>query len=380
MAFGQSPLEDLGSMTDLEFWSGRKVTLTGHTGFKGSWLASWLQRLGAHVTGYALPPQTMPSLFTALELKETVETQYGDIRDVEKLRKWLAFWRPEIVIHLAAQALVAVGYSSPLETYSTNVMGTANLLEVIRGVDSVRSVVIVTSDKCYEDPDSGRPLTESDALGGHDPYASSKACCEILTSSYRRSFYSSATDPGTRPGIATARAGNTLGGGDWAPYRLMPDLVRAFQSGGAAKIRSPQGIRPWQHVLEPLWGYLMLGQHLFEEPPVFSEAWNFGPPKESLQTVAHIADLAARYWGSEARWYTDADSLLSEAPTLRLDSTKARTRMGWSSQWSVAEAVRRSVECYKAHQSAPDSRHVLAAVERDISDYELSLRRAGPLL
>lgn len=335
-----------------EFWSGRRVLITGHTGFKGAWLATWLRELGAVVLGYALAPPSTPSLFERARVGELVEHVEGDVRDLKHVRE--AFWKgqPEIVFHLAAQSLVRVSYESPVETFSTNVMGTVNVLEAAARQRGVRAVVIVTSDKCYENREWPWPYRECDRLGGHDPYSASKACAELITASYR-----SALAGADGPRIASVRAGNVIGGGDWARDRLVPDLVMAAAQKSVAVIRNPASVRPWQHVTEPLWGYLTLAEALFtrrsqQEPG----AWNFGPSPESVQPVATVADTICRLWGGGAEWKHDSSVQPHEARTLTLDSSKARLQLGWSARLELRAALGWTVDWYKSVFDGRDAR------------------------
>jgi CDP-glucose 4,6-dehydratase len=326
-----------------DFWRGRRVFMTGHSGFKGSWLAAWLTRLGAKTTGYALATEAEPSGVTSI---------VGDVRDADSLREALAVSQAEIVFHLAAQSLVRESYANPVETYSTNVMGTVHLLECIREAKHVRAVVVVTSDKCYDNREWPWPYRENDPLGGRDPYSSSKACQELVASAYRQSF------PGAA--IATARAGNVIGGGDRARDRLVPDLMRAFARGEAAVIRNPAAIRPWQHVLEPLHGYLVLAEELCGGDG-FADAWNFGPSDRDVRPVGWIADALAERWGEGARWQQDEGAHPHEAMTLKLDSSRARTLMHWLPRLSLPEALDWIVEWHR-HD---DARSItLAQIER----------------
>ena len=304
------------------FWRNKQVLVTGHTGFKGGWLALWLQKLGAHVAGYALPPLSQPNLFIAAEIAAGMESFRGDVRDLASIQSVIRRFEPEIVFHLAAQPLVRQSYEQPVETFATNVLGTINLLEAVRPVDTVRAVVVVTSDKCYEQ--GQRPCRESDILGGHDPYSASKGCAELATSAYRRSFLA---ERGI--GVATVRAGNVIGGGDWAADRILPDAVRAIERGLPLAVHHPHAVRPWQHVLEPLAGYLLLAERLHADPQRWASAWNFGPSAEECFTVAELLDLLFERWG-DGRWVSHPDARqLHETATLRLDATKARKRLGW---------------------------------------------------
>lgn len=324
------------------FWRGKRVFLTGHTGFKGSWLALWLQQLGAQVTGYALPPATTPSLFELAGVAKHMHSILEDIRNPAALQQALETARPEIILHLAAQALVSDGYTDPVGTYATNVMGTINLLEQARQLSDVRAIVIVTTDKCYENLESTHAYVESDALGGHDPYSSSKACTEIVAASWRRSFFTSG-----QAAIATARAGNVIGGGDWAPHRLVPDLLQAFTKGEDARLRNGQAVRPWQHVLEPLAGYLILAEQLWDDSSRAC-AWNFGPELEDCVSVAELAELLGRLWPGGGRHTIQASSLPHEAGLLRLDASRAKQLLGWKPQWHLEEALRQTVEWHQA--------------------------------
>ena len=349
----------------------KRVFLTGHTGFKGGWLALWLQRLGAEVTGYSLESPTNPSLFEVARVASGLGSIHGDIRDLPRLQQALSEARPEIVFHLAAQALVREGYRHPAETYATNVMGTLNLLEAVRHTPGVRAVVIVTSDKCYENREWVWGYREDEPLGGRDPYSNSKGCAELITRAYRDSYFNSANQPGHVAAIASARAGNVIGGGDWAADRLVPDLLRAVQAGAPAVIRSPHAIRPWQHVLEPLSGYLRLAECLYTGGPEFAEAWNFGPSDEDTRPVQWVVERlieAAQAGGmTGARWQLDPNPQPHEANHLRLDCAKARTRLGWSPRWPLTEAIRRAVAWHQALLAGEDMRAWSLA---EITDYE----------
>ncbi|MBI2899901.1 MAG: CDP-glucose 4,6-dehydratase [Planctomycetes bacterium] len=323
-----------------EFWKGRRVFVTGHTGFKGGWLATWLHDLGSEVAGFALEPDTTPSFFRLCGLDRLVRSTLGDVRDSGVLDEALRQARPEIVFHLAAQALVRRSLRDPAGTFSTNVMGTAHLLDAVARVPGVRAVVVVTSDKCYEPRSLGRGFKEDDPLGGADPYSASKACAELVTAAYRRCIL-----PTT--GVATARAGNVIGGGDWSEDRLVPDAVRALQRGETLRLRNPHAVRPWQHVLEPLHGYLMLAEKLFGGEDRWSGGWNFGPDERSGVTVASLADLLVQCWGG-GRWEAQPDPLAHhETQTLVLDATKAAQLLGWRPRLSLEESVRLTVEWYR---------------------------------
>jgi CDP-glucose 4,6-dehydratase len=355
----QSALEEV--VMHGEFWKGKKVLVTGHTGFKGSWLALWLRSLGARVAGYALKPPTTPSLWALIEAKAGVASTIADIRDLAALSKALQAFQPDIVFHLAAQSLVHPSYDDPVGTYATNVMGTVHLLEAVRRSAGVRAVVNVTSDKCYENLETGQAYRESDPMGGRDPYSSSKGCAELVTTAYRASFLSS---PGA-PALASARAGNVIGGGDWAADRIVPDTVRAAVAGVPVQVRNPRAIRPWQHVLEPLAGYLQLAERLCGTPREFAEAWNFGPDEEDVVPVETVVSTMTRLWGTPASWVADPDAHAHEAHFLKLDGSKARTRLGWRSRLRLTAALEWTVEWYKKQAKGEDARTLtLAQIER----------------
>lgn len=346
-----------------EFWKGKRVFITGHTGFKGAWLSLWLQRLGAQVIGYALKPPTVPSLFEVALAGEGMTSIYGDVRDLEHLTTVAAQHRPEIVFHMAAQSLVRISYDEPVETYAVNVMGTVNLLEAVRRCKGVRVVVNVTSDKCYENRDLPRGYTEEDCMGGHDPYSSSKGCAELVTAAYRRSFFQNAGPDGAA--VASVRAGNVIGGGDWADYRLIPDIMKALMNGQTVKIRNPLSVRPWQHVLEPLHGYLCLAERLWADGPRHADGWNFGPADEDARPVSWIVEQAVALWGGAARWEQDGAPKPHEAHTLRLDSAKARTLLGWSSRLDLAEALQWTVQWYQRFQQDNSSARTITEEQID---------------
>lgn len=326
---------------DPSAWQGRRVLVTGHTGFKGGWLAIWLARLGARVAGYALDPPTQPSLFEVARVGDILEDHRGDIRDAAATRAAIAAFDPEVVFHLAAQPIVKEGYRAPVDTYATNVVGTASVLDGCRYAKSLRSIVVVTTDKCYENREWDRGYVETDALGGHDPYSNSKACAELVSDSFRRSFFASGT-----AGLATARAGNVIGGGDWAADRLIPDLVRSAQSGSEALIRNPGATRPWQHVLEPLHGYLLLAQVLLAGRREFAEAWNFGPGAGGDRPVADVVREIAGHWEGKLRWKLDASDHPHEAGKLMLDSSKAIGRLAWRPRLEFDQALRLTADWY----------------------------------
>lgn len=333
-----------------DFWRGKRVFLTGHTGFKGGWLSLCLQQAGAVVVGYALQPPTQPSLFEVAEVGAGMQSVTGDIRDGEALSSALTAAQPEIVFHLAAQALVAASYADPVETYATNVMGTVHLLEAVRRSPAVRVVINVTSDKCYENREWDWPYREADPLGGRDPYSSSKACAELVHAAYARSFFAVAPGRGAPPALASVRAGNVIGGGDWAADRLVPDAMRAFPAGRTLEVRSPAAIRPWQHVLEPLHGYMALAEQLWRRPEL-SGPWNFGPAEQDSASVAELLDALAACWSGAAAWRSVRAPGFAEAGQLRLDSSKARRQLGWRPAWSLAQALDAVVAWHKAHQA-----------------------------
>jgi len=343
MAQRFAAVEDLGM--NAEFWQGKRVLVTGHTGFKGSWLSLWLDALGAKVSGLALAPDTTPSLFVDLGLDSRIASTYGDIRERNVVENAFNDTQPEIVLHLAAQSLVRRSYREPLDSYATNVMGTANILDSIRRCPSVRSVVVITTDKVYENAESGTPFSEQEALGGYDPYSSSKACAEIVTASYRRSFLN---ERGVA--VASARAGNVIGGGDWSEDRLFPDIFRKLIFGRDLVIRNPDSIRPWQHVLDPLAGYLLLAERLVTDGDAFAEAWNFGPDENDARTVRDAIGELQKVWDEPVDWDLTNEPQPHEAATLTLDSSKARQRLGWTPRLDFADAVRFTGEWYREYK------------------------------
>ena len=348
-------------MVDQAFWHGKKVFLTGHTGFKGSWLTLWLQALGARVTGFALEPDTTPNLFTLGRVSDGIESIIGDIRDRALLAEAMKAASPDIVIHMAAQPLVRESYVTPVETYETNVMGTVHVLDAIRQVPGVRSVVIVTTDKCYENREWEWGYRENEAMGGYDPYSSSKGCAELVTSAYRNSFFNPATYAKHGVAVASGRAGNVIGGGDWAADRLIPDIMRAISRGETVNIRNPHAIRPWQHVLEPLSGYLILAERLYTDGPRFADAWNFGPNDSDAQQVQAIVERLTSEWGDGARWHLDGGEHPHEATFLKLDCSKARARLGWRPRWDLNHTLDSIVAWYKAAARNEDVKAVTLA-------------------
>jgi CDP-glucose 4,6-dehydratase len=345
------------------FWRDKKVLVTGHTGFKGSWLSLWLSRMGARVVGYALDPPTEPSLFALARVADSMRSIRGDVRDLEALRALVREEEPAILFHLAAQSLVRASYENPVETYSTNVIGTVNVLEAMRD-STVRAAVIVTSDKCYENKEWVWGYREADPLGGADPYSSSKACAELVSAAYRRSFFNQPD----APRIATARAGNVFGGGDWSSDRLIPDVMRAFMAGRKVSIRNPHAVRPWQHVIESLHGYLALAEHLLTNGREFADAWNFGPWDQDVRPVQWVVDRLAARWGDHAAWQIDERQQPHEATLLKLDSSKARQRLGITPRLNIDTALDWTVEWYRAYvDDGASSRRV---VEEQIERYE----------
>jgi CDP-glucose 4,6-dehydratase len=362
-------VEDLG--VNRAFWQGRRVLVTGHTGFKGSWLSLWLQSLGAKVSGLALPPPTSPSLFEVARVAEGMESRIADLRHASQALAAAQAADPEIVLHLAAQPLVRQSYADPVETYATNVMGTLHLLEAIRTLPRVRAVVIVTSDKCYENREWWWGYRETDPPGGFDPYSSSKGCVEILTAAYRNSYFHPSRYPEHKVAVATARAGNVIGGGDWAADRLIPDCVRAIEAGAPVHLRSPDAIRPWQHALDPLAGYLMLAERLCGDGAAFGEAWNFGPSDDDARPVREVVEELVRLWGGGARWEVDAAPQPHEATYLKLDCSKARMRLGWRPRWPLTAALEKVCSWHKAMAKGADMRDFTLA---QIREFESTVR------
>lgn len=344
-----------------EFWHGKRVLLTGHTGFKGSWLALWLRQLGAGVSGVALPPNTSPSLFELARVASGMDSYFCDIRDAEALARIVRNVQPDVVFHLSAQPLVRASYRDPLETFATNVMGTAHLLDAMRGLDSVRVTVMVTTDKVYRNNEWAYPYREDDTLGGHDPYSASKAASEIVIASYRDAFLAA-----QGVAVASARAGNVIGGGDWSEDRLIPDAVRAWQSGQPLEIRRPQAIRPWQHVLEPLAGYLTLAQTLWEQPEL-ADAYNFGPETYEAATVRQVVELACIAYGDGLVSFGDDNEGPHEAGCLALETAKARVVLGISPKWGLVETVNRTMAWYRAQHEGADVDNLC---ETEIAAYE----------
>jgi CDP-glucose 4,6-dehydratase len=359
-------------MLNQSFWKDRRVFLTGHTGFKGSWLSLWLSSLGAKVTGYALNPPTKPSLFEQAGVSRCIDSLCADIRDFPRLKSAIAEHRPEVVIHMAAQSVVRSGYQDPIETYSSNVMGTVNLLEALRQLEQPCVVVNITSDKCYENKEWSWGYRENDPLGGHDPYSNSKACAELVTSAFCESYFNADTSGRITTAVASARAGNVIGGGDWTSDQLIPDLMRSFLDGKPCLIRSPSAIRPWQFVLEPLRGYLMLAERLAENPARFASAWNFGPAEADAQPVSWIADRLALSWGGNAAWRSDEAQHPREAHYLKLDVSKAKAGLGWEPVLPLNKSLDWIIEWYRTFQAGGNLEQL---TRKQIEKYETLLRQ-----
>lgn len=356
------------SKVDKDFWKNKKVFLTGHTGFKGSWLSLWLHKMGARVIGYSLAPTSNQSMFIELNIEKIVETHIANICDYKKISSEIKEAQPDIVIHMAAQALVKYSYENPLETFQTNVVGTANVLQACRGVESIKAIVSITSDKCYENVEKETGYKESDPMGGHDPYSSSKGCAELVTASFRSSFFNT-----EKTGIASARAGNVIGGGDWAADRLVPDIFRAILLKKPVLIRNPHSMRPWQHVLEPLSGYLILAQRLFQEPKRYSVGFNFGPLECEANTVEYVVSKITSNWGDDAKYETLMDySGPHEAKFLKLDITKARTELSWSPSWNLDQAIEGTTRWYKKYIDSNEQ--ILKFSLEQIDDFQNSVR------
>jgi CDP-glucose 4,6-dehydratase len=333
------------------FWSGKRVLLTGHTGFKGSWLSLWLQSMGVELKGLALEPPTNPSLFVEAKVAQGMVSEFGDIRDYNRLLHSICDFKPEILIHMAAQPLVRYSYRNPIETYATNVMGTVNLLEAVRQTTATKVVINVTTDKCYENKEWVWGYRENDPIGGFDPYSSSKGCSELVTSAYRNSYFKESC-----VALASARAGNVIGGGDWAEDRLIPDILRAFEKHEPVVIRNPRSTRPWQHVLEPLSGYLTLAERLWKEPEAYSQGWNFGPSDKDAKPVDWIVERMAEKWGKSAAWRIDGDDNPHEANYLKLDISKARQSLKWEPKWDLDAALNKTITWHQAWRAKDNAR------------------------
>lgn len=369
MAEWQGTLENLGvtmkASVDAAFWQGKKVFVTGHTGFKGSWLSLWLQSLGASVKGFALVPPTSPALFEVARVESGMHSQIGDIRDLAAITGSMVQFNPDVLIHMAAQPLVRLSYREPVETYATNVMGTVHVLEAARQCSNLRAVVNVTTDKCYENREWEWGYREDEPMGGHDPYSNSKGCVELITAAYRNSFFNLPT----APALASARAGNVIGGGDWAEDRLIPDSLTAFENTRPVVVRNPLSTRPWQHVLEPLSGYLVLAQQLWENGHSFAQGWNFGPKEEDALPVEWILDHLTAAWGDNACWQLDPDPQPHEAQYLKLDISKARRYLRWSPTWPLENTLLRIVDWHRAWLDGQDMRlRCLAEIDAYMAD------------
>tara|TARA_R110001606_G_scaffold178752_1_gene325425 strand:+ start:8119 stop:9210 length:1092 start_codon:yes stop_codon:yes gene_type:complete len=362
-------LEKLGiTMVNSAFWQGKRVYLTGHTGFKGSWLSLWLANMGAVVKGYALAPPTQPSLFEVANVADKIESEIGDIRDLAQISASMMSFNPDIVIHMAAQPLVRLSYHEPLETYEVNVMGTAKVLEAARSCRNIKAIVSVTTDKCYENKEWVWGYREDEAMGGFDPYSSSKGCAELVTSAYRRSFMH---EKGV--GLASARAGNVIGGGDWAADRLIPDILRAFEKEIPVIVRNPAATRPWQHVLEPLAGYLVLAEHLYNQPDAYAEGWNFGPAENDAKPVDWILNQMVSKWPS-ASWQLDMSANPHEAGYLKLDISKAKARLHWQPTWYLEQTLSKIITWHKAWLNDEDMQQ---ACLNEINDYMRDMHNAN---
>jgi CDP-glucose 4,6-dehydratase len=365
MAIWQCAMEGLA--LNPQFWKGKRVLLTGHTGFKGGWLSLWLQYMGAKVVGYALKPNTNPNLFQIADISNGITSIIGDIRDFDKLLATFSENKPEIVIHMAAQPLVICSYQNPIETYSTNVMGTVHLLEAVRKTPSVRAVVNITTDKCYENREWIWGYRENEPMGGYDPYSNSKGCAELVSSAYRTSFFNRKSNEHSVVSLATVRAGNVIGGGDWSKNRLLPDILNGFVRGEIVSIRNPQAIRPWQHVLEPLRGYLTLAELLFDSGENYAEGWNFGPNDEDVKPVVWIVNQMANLWGGEVAWQIDEVKHPHEANYLKLDISKARSRLNWHPALKLEDALKLIVEWARQYSAGKNMRNFTL---KQICDYQ----------
>jgi CDP-glucose 4,6-dehydratase len=365
MAIGRSSLESMVIMQN--FWQDKNVLVTGHTGFKGGWLCLWLQHCGAKVSGFALQPPTQPSLFEQARVADNMTSIIGNIRELSAIKAVMQQVQPEIVFHLAAQPLVRYSYQEPVETYATNVMGTLHVLESIRSINSVRAAVMITTDKCYENKEWYWGYRENEPLGGYDPYSSSKACAEILIASYRHSYFPNERYPQHKTAIASARAGNVIGGGDWAQDRLIPDIIRSLAQQQTIQIRYPQAIRPWQHVLEPLAGYLQLAQKLYRQGADYAQAWNFASHAEEAKPVQWIVEKMLALWGENAGWLQESSEHPHEAHYLKLDCSKAHAELNWLPRWNLATALEKIVQWHQAQLNNADMRALSLAQIQDYS-------------
>ena len=356
------------------FWNNKKIFLTGHTGFKGTWLTIWLKMLGADVMGFSLPPNTTPSMYSEIESDIEIESCYGDIRDLDLLSKKNRQFKPDILLHLAAQAIVRYSYHNAVETFNTNVMGTAHVLEAVRSTDSVRAVLCITSDKCYENREWVWKYRENDPMGGWDPYSASKGCSELVISSYRNSFFHNSQYEKHGVALASARAGNVIGGGDWGENRLIPDIMRAYSVHEKVSIRNPKAVRPWQHVLDLLSGYLFLTELLHEKGPEYAEAWNFGPGDGGDLTVLEIVDYISKSWDDGVSYTITPDNNLHESYLLKLDSSKARSRLGWKTRLTIEESLEKLIRWYKGYYYHREPAYALT--ENQISEYVAKIKSA----
>ncbi|WP_375325919.1 CDP-glucose 4,6-dehydratase [Flagellimonas sp. GZD32] len=358
-------MEGLKGQVQPSFWNNKRVYLTGHTGFKGSWLSIWLHSMGAIVKGYALEPNTNPSLFKEASLDKLLDSEIGDIRSLDNITKSMKAFNPDVLIHMAAQPLVRLSYKEPVETYATNVMGTVNVLESARSCKNLKAIVSVTTDKCYENKEWVWGYRENEPMGGHDPYSSSKGCAELVTAAYRNSFFNNSDSAF----LASARAGNVIGGGDWADDRLIPDILRAFEKSERVVIRNPKSTRPWQHVLEPLSGYLVLAQQLYRDGKDYDEAWNFGPNDEDCKPVSWILDQMVGYWGEGAIWELDKGKNPHEANFLKLDCSKAKSGLDWEPKWNLNHTLNLIVNWHRGWLSSENMfEHCLKEIEDYLRD------------
>lgn len=354
MGYKRSSLEGMGIMRS--FWENKRVLITGHTGFKGSWLSLWLQKLGAQVTGYSLAPPTMPNLFTQADVKNGMTTIFGDIGDLSLLKKTIAEFDPEIIFHMAAQSLVRKSYQEPVKTFSANVMGTVNLFEAARSAVNLRVIINITSDKCYENKEWQWGYREIDPMGGDDPYSASKGCAELVTAAYRRSFFPKENYDLHKVAISSVRAGNVIGGGDWAEDRIIPDLVRSIQSNERLVIRNPHSVRPWQHVLEPLYGYLLLAEKMWNNGTEYDDSWNIGPSDNDAISVEALLNLFQEAWGQKLKIRVDDGNHPHEANYLKLDCSKARQQLGWTSRLSIEQCMQWVAAWTRAYLQEEDIR------------------------
>jgi CDP-glucose 4,6-dehydratase len=336
------------------FWKGKKVFLTGHTGFKGSWLSLWLQNMGAVVKGYALEPNTNPNLFTQAKVAQNMDSEIGDVTDLNHITKSMKAFDPDVLIHMAAQPLVRLSYEDPVTTYNTNVMGTVNVIEAARKCANLKSIVAVTTDKCYENKEWVWGYREDEPMGGHDPYSSSKGCAELVIAAYRKSYFNVANSPA----LASVRAGNVIGGGDWSKDRLVPDILKAFEKKVPVVVRNPNATRPWQHVLEPLSGYLVLAQRLYEDGQLFAEGWNFGPKEEDCKSVGWILDKMVAQWSGSASWELDENNNPHEAGYLKLDCSKAAMYLGWYPKLRLEQTLEGIIKWHKAFLDGANMREI----------------------